>query len=171
MRRIAHLCIMVLCGLVPLLFAGCGSTRREVVADKAPVSIPAAKFKVMDVSNNTGEIFDVDVIGMMWNGMEDALKKEGMLWTEKSSTAPIELNIHIVAYEKGNLIARYLSPVGGSTRLAVKCDVNRGGRLITTIETREAYTFGNGLTFGAWRKIFNRAAEELTRELRLRMTG
>jgi len=143
---------------------GCSSAYKETVIDAAspaPVS-QSARMKVADVSNNTGELFDVDVIGLLWNGLDENLKNRGLLWTGPPAAAPYTLEAHIIRYQKGSIWLRNILPMWGKTTLAVKCDLKQEGRIIASVESKHTITLGSGsLTIGAWRKIFSEVAEDI----------
>jgi hypothetical protein len=150
-------------------FAACSGKRDEVSVEKSQMVFPVkqnVKIRVVDVSNDTGKIFDVDVIGMLWNGLDQSLRKRGLLWTEDSSVVPLRLEAHILKYSKGNVFARNLVPLWGKTELAVRCDLKEGDREVATIENKETISIGHeGLTVGAWRKIFTVVSEKVVNQL------
>ncbi len=119
------------------------------------------KVKVVDVSNDAHAVFDVDVIGLLWSGLEDSLKKRGMLWNEKTGGTPYTIEAHVVSYQKGSMGARWM-PYAGDTSLVVKCEVKNDGRQIAALESKHKITFGKGtFTRGAWRKVFEEVSEDL----------
>lgn len=156
--------------VISAFLTGCGPSRQDVKMDSRSAIPPTGKIKVVDVSNKTGRVFDVDAIGLLWQALEESLKKEGILWTEGSPGAPIEMTAQIVEYRKGNLLARYLSPIGGRTTLAVKYEIKEPGKGVTSLESEHSFSFGGGLTLGAWRKVFTVAAEDVVKELRGKLT-
>jgi hypothetical protein len=122
--------------------------------------------RVADVSNRTGEIFDVDVIGLLWSALEASLHARGVLWTGNPATSPLLLEATILNYEKGNVILRNLVPFMGETELKVQCTLRDGDKVIATVETSESISIGKaGLTLKAWQKIFQKAAEETVNQL------
>jgi hypothetical protein len=145
---------------------GCGSTREEL---SAPASVPAVsnvQIRVVDVSNDTRELYDVDVIGMMWNALEDSLRKRGMLWTPDAPGLPLLLEARVLKYQEGNLWLRPILPMWGKTVLTAKCEVKGEGRVVASAETNESITFGHEtFTVGAWRKVFATVAEDLVTQL------
>ena len=147
-------------------FWGCAGGREQVVTVPKPQQIPNARIVVANVSNNTGELFDVDVIGMLWNSLDQSLKTRDMLWTKKSSVAPLQLDAHVVKYQKGCAWYRCVLPMWGKTVLKVKGDLKQGNRVIATAESSRTFTIGNGtFTMGAWKKVFGDVAEELVTKL------
>lgn len=161
MRKLAS----VLMALVVLAsFSGCGSTPDENEAIYR--QLPNIKMKVVDVSNDTEELFDVDVIGMLWGALDQSLKRRDMLWPGEAAYAPYTIKASIIKYQKGSAWYRWVLPMWGKTYLTVKCDVVKDGRIYTTVEAQKDITFGDGtFTRGAWRKIFGEVAEELVQQI------
>ncbi|MHC1726097.1 MAG: hypothetical protein AB9866_08855 [Syntrophobacteraceae bacterium] len=127
----------------------------------APVVSSPIKVRVLDVSNDTHEVFDVDVIGLFWSGLQDSLRKRGMLWTPEMGGEPYILEAHVVKYKKGSMAKRML-PYFGDTLLVVKCGLRDGSREIATIEAKRKISFGGGtFTRAAWRKVFEEVSEEV----------
>ena len=92
-----------------------------------PVVTSPYKVRVADVFNDTHQVHDVDIIGLMWNGIEDSLKKRGMLWTTNSEGEPYVVEGHVVYFKKGGLAERFL-PRLGDTVLEVRVELSQGGR-------------------------------------------
>jgi hypothetical protein len=149
---------------------GCGSRREELPPPTTAPAVSNIKIRVVDVSNDTRELYDVDVIGMMWNALEDSLKKRGMLWTQEATGLPLLLDAHILKYQEGNVWLRPILPIWGKTVLTTRCEVKDGGKVVASAEVKRSITFGNEtFTVGAWRKIFSGAAEELVSDLAKRL--
>lgn len=145
---------------------GCGSTQEQMITATSPQQIPNVRIMVADVSNNTGKLFDVDVIGMLWNSLDQSLQNRGILWTRKSPISPLKLEAHVVEYQKGSALSRCLFPMWGKTVLAVKCDLKQGDQVIATAESKETFSIGSGtFTIGAWKKVFTRVADDLVNKL------
>lgn len=164
---------LIVCLLVSASLWGCGSKRPELPPPSAadvPAPVSSIKIRVLDVSNETHELYDVDVIGMMWSALEDSLKKRGMLWTPQTSGMPLTLEAHVLKYQEGSAWYRWILPTWGKTVLTTKCDLKDGGRLIASAEGKEAITFGHKtFTIDAWRKIFADVAEDLVSQLTRRL--
>ena len=154
----------ILAGLLFVaLLCGCGRTKGEslLAGPYTPSITSPLKFKVADVWNDTGQLFDVDVIGLLWNGLEHTLVEKGMLWTPQFTPKPYTLEAHVVKYKKGSIGMR-LMPFSGETLLVVHCDLKDGDRVIAKLESTRKFSFGNGtLTREAWRKVFNEVSEAL----------
>lgn len=152
---------------IPLLLIAChrGGTNINVGGDiytAQPVVSSPYKVRVLDVSNDTKEVFDVDVIGLMWNGLDDALKKRGMLWSEKSGAMTHTLTAHIVEFKKGSMFGRW-APYCGDTVLVVRAELRQGnGTASVQIESKRKITYGQSpLTRAAWKKAFEGASEDI----------
>jgi len=152
------------CCLVLLSLCACGSSKEPAAstATGPPPNSPT-KIRVVDVSNNTGELFDVDVIGLLWSGLDDALKKRGMFWTPDSPNPPLTIEAQVVKYKKGSAVARgMLVPYWGNTVLVAKCELKEGDRVIASAESKQSVSLGHGgISIGGWRKVFSAVGEEL----------
>ncbi len=93
---------------------------------------------MVDVSNDTHRVFDVDVIGLLWSGLEDSLKKRGMLWNAQAGGKPYTLEARVVEYKKGSIPGR-LVPLVGDVVLKVTCDLRDGDRQIATVESKHKF--------------------------------
>jgi hypothetical protein len=157
MRRL--ICCLAVVFLSVSLWA-CGSTPEETEGSYR--QMPNIKMRVVDVSNSTAELFDVDVIGMLWSSLDDSLKRRGMLWPGEAAYAPYKIEAQILQYKKGSAWYRWALPMWGNTDLVVKCDVIKDGHIIATVEAQKEVSFGDGtFTRNAWRKVFSEIAEDL----------
>lgn len=147
---------------VALLFACHRGSRDDIIMGPyVPAISSPTKIQVVDVSNDTREVFDVDVIGLLWTGLDDSLKKRGMYWTKEAGGKQYLLEAHVVKYRKGTHPGR-LIPRMGDTVLVVKCELRDGDRQIATIESKRKIGFGDMLlSREAWRKIFSEVAEDV----------
>jgi hypothetical protein len=149
---------------IALFLFACHRGQGANVSVYTPPPQPAAspyKVKVADVSNDTHQVFDVDVIGLMWEGVEDALKKRGMLMEQGTEGEPYLIAVHIIKFEKGNLCVRWL-PCAGDTILVVRAEVKRGGTQLAAIELKRKIAYGKGtFTRHAVKKIFDQVSEEI----------
>lgn len=151
----------------PLLFVflsgcllSCGSTPEQLGPTQR--QLPNVKIKVLDVSNSTSELFDVDVIGMLWSGLDESLKARGMLWAGQTAYAPMSLTANILKYQKGSAWYRWVVPRYGKTLLTVQCEVSKDGRNLVTVTAEKEISFGDGtFTRHGWRKVFGEVAEDL----------
>ncbi|NLJ28826.1 MAG: hypothetical protein GX433_12560 [Deltaproteobacteria bacterium] len=158
-------CLLAACLVVFTLF-GCGTTREQTFEDTGTPAAKNVQIRVVDVSNRTGEIFDVDVIGMLWTALNESLKKQGLLWVGDPSTTPLKMEAEIVEYQKGNFFLRYTLLPWGKTVLSVKCNIKDGDRLVATAEaTRTISVTHDAMTLSAYRKIFSEVADDLIHDL------
>ena len=129
-----------------------------------PVVTSPYKATVTDVFNDTHKVHERDVIGLLWNGMEDSLKKRGMLWTQNGEGDPYTLEGHVLYFQEGSVAERFV-PRLGDTVLAVRVELSRAGLHIATIESKQSISFGRGtLTRVAWKKIFEQVSEDVVNQ-------
>jgi hypothetical protein len=123
------------------------------------------KVKVADVFNDTREVYEVDVIGLLWNGIEDSLKKRGMLLVEpQAGVEPYVMEAHVVAFKEGDIYACWL-PYVGDTVLVARVELKKGGKLLATIESKGKATLGRGtMSFDAAKKVFDRVSEDIVNQ-------
>ena len=158
--------LVIGCLVMGASFWGCGAKRGELPPPTIAPAVSSIQVRVVDVSNETRELYEVDVIGMMWSALEESLKKRGMLWKPDSGGVPLTLEAQVLRYEEGTVWLRWFLPAWGRTTLTAKGDLKEGGRLIASAEAKEAITFGHQtFTIGAWRKIFGEVAEDLVSQL------
>ncbi len=153
--------------LLPVCLFGCGFWGHKDAASalKSPARIEVpdspVKVRVADVSNDTGQVFDVDVIGMLWNGIEDSLKDKGMLWAPGSRGEPYVMTGHIVYFKEPSFSKR-LVPHAGNTVLEVRVEITRGGQHVATIESSRKIGYGKGMwTLHAWKKVFAEVSKDV----------
>jgi hypothetical protein len=158
-------------GLITLFLIACHkgqggnvNVSGDVYSSPPAVSSPY-KVKVADVSNDTHEVYDVDVIGLLWNGLEDSLKKRGMLLVEpQAGIEPYVMEAHIVDFKKGEVAACWL-PCVGDTVLVAKVELKRGGKVLATIESKRKTTLGKGkMSMSAYKTVFERVSEDLVNQ-------
>jgi hypothetical protein len=152
--------------LMVIAIWGCGRTHQELPTTTETPPVSNIKIRVVDVSNDTRELYEVDVIGMMWAALDDSLKKRGMFWTPDTPGLPLILEAHVLKYQEGTVWLRPILPMWGKTVLTVKADLGENGQVVASAEVKQSITFANGtFTVGAWRKIFAGAAEDLVSQL------
>jgi len=135
----------------------------DIYGPKEVINSPY-KVRVSDVSNDTHQVYDVDVIGLLWNGLEDSLKKRGMLWTPQFEGEPYVMEGHIEYFRKGSMEARWV-PYVGNTVLTVRVELSQGGKHLASIESKHKIAFGGGtFTRNAWKKIFEEACEDVVNQ-------
>jgi len=160
--------LRMLCAIVLLfsLLSGCGSARDETPVQSVPAMRQDVRIRVVDVANKTGELFDVDAIGMLWNGIEEALRSKGLLWTGDAGIPVMTLKAEIVKYQKGNVYLRQVLPIWGKTLLTAKCDLREGDRVVASAESTRTISMGKeGFSFDAWKEIYRMVAEDLVNQV------
>jgi len=161
---------VVFCLLLVFLSA-CGKKVDDLTVDPDPRSIPQSdiKIRVADVANTTKELYDVDVIGMLWNALNDSLYRRGLLWMQEGEGPVLTIEARIVRYKKGHAVMRAF-PYLGNVELVVECDVKQGGSLIGSVESSRTISFGDELfAKEAWRKIFSVVGEDLINQISKRI--
>ncbi len=149
-----------------LAFLGCGTTREETMYRAEPPVAVDTKVRVTDVSNKTGEIFDVDLIGNLWDALDASLYQRGMLWDGRPGGQPLELHAEILEYQKGSFYLRNIIPPWGRTSIKARCTLKDGDRVVASSETVQTITLGDGsFTTNAWREVFKHAAEDLVTQM------
>ncbi|HYA43395.1 MAG TPA: hypothetical protein VEF34_18990 [Syntrophobacteraceae bacterium] len=132
----------------------------EVYTPKPVVSSPY-KVKVAQVYNDTHKVHDVDVVGLLWDDMEESLKKRGMLWDEKTQGEPYVLEGHVLYFKEGDMAERCVPYLGDSV-LAVRVELSQGGQHLATIQSKRRISFGRGMfTRRAWNKVFREVSEDV----------
>ncbi len=150
-----------LCIVTVLVLVACGSTKQEVVLEPATPSVVGVKMWVSDVSNKTGDLFDVDVIGSMWSALDASLYERGLLWNGEPEVKPLELRAEILEYQKGNFFLRNVLPNWGKSTIEARCVVMDGDMVIASLDTSQTITLGQGsFKTNAWREVFKLAAED-----------
>jgi hypothetical protein len=150
---------------------GCGTARHSAKLEYGVALRSDARIKVVDVSNDSKNLPDVDMIGLLWDSLKEQLHKESLLWTQDAGGTPLLMEAHITKYSKGDDIQRWLLPGFGSTVLSVRCEVKDGDLLIASVEVKRSIAYGDGIEFRAWKKIFARVAEDAVREIRSKLRG
>jgi hypothetical protein len=161
----------LLLGLAIVFLAACGTTEHAVKVQDQRAFSADTKVLVGQVSNKTGESFDIDIETMLREAMENELAKEHLLGTQQSPGV-VTMNINIIEYRKGDAFKRWLWPGYGSTVLVVEALLlDRDGNVDATAQANRSVDFGGGYTAGAWKKIFATVAEDLVSDLKQSVTG
>jgi hypothetical protein len=150
--------MVLLIGLV----SGCGRGREETPVQSSPVALRQdVRIRVVGVTNKTGELFDVDAIGLLWNGMEESLRNKGLLWTGDAGIPVMTLRGQILKYQKGSVLLRPL-PFWGKTYLMARCELMEGERIVASAEASRTISMSKeGFSFDAWKEIYREVAEDL----------
>jgi len=153
--------LAVVCFVLMLSACSKGNNGDIVTGPYTPAISSSIKVSVADVSNDTHDVFSVDIIGLMWNGMEESLRKRGMLWAPSMGGKPYALQAHILKFREGSAPARLL-PWAGDTVLVVSCELRNGDSHLATIDSKQKIAYGSSVfTRSAWRKLFTDASEEI----------
>ncbi|MGC9196651.1 MAG: hypothetical protein ACP5IL_14540 [Syntrophobacteraceae bacterium] len=130
----------------------------------AEVANSPIRIKVVDVSNDTNQVFDVDAIGMLWNGIDDCLKEKGMLWIPQSEGQPYFMTCRIVSFKETGFIKR-LMPYKGDTVLKVRVQISRGGKQVADFEVSRKIGYGKGMwTLHAWKDVFALVSKAIVKQ-------
>lgn len=154
-----------------LFLTACGTVEHSVrVADQQAFT-PATKVVVADVSNKTGETFDINIEQMLREAMVKELTKENLLGHAGNPNV-ISMNINVIEYRKGDAFKRWLMPGYGSTVLVVEATLlDADGNIDATAQANRSVDAGGGYTIGAWKTIFGDVASDLVSDLKARITG
>ena len=157
--------------MVTVFFVACGTVQHGVKLEDPNAFSSGTRVLVGQVSNKTGESFDLDIEAMLRDAMENQLQEEQLLATHGTPGA-VTMNINIIEYRKGDTFKRWLWPGYGSTVLVVEAVLlDSDGNVDATAQANRSVDFGGGYTAGAWKKIFANVAEDLVSDLKQRITG
>jgi hypothetical protein len=158
--------------LFPLIFlASCGTVEHSVKVEDQQAFGSDTKVLLGEVSNKTGETFDIDIEAMLRDAMIDELTKENLLGTQDSPDT-VEMNLNIIEYRKGDAFKRWLWPGYGSTVLVIEATLlDKDGNVDATAQANRSVDAGGGFTAGAWEKIFKTVANDLVSDLKQSMSG
>jgi hypothetical protein len=167
------------------LLIGCGTIHHTARFDPEFDPEPGTKVEVGEVSNETGETYDIDVAQMFRDALLGALEDEDLLATRPGEH--LIVNARIVEYDRGNAFKRWLLPGWGTTVLAVEAEVetvsNDVGGLpqvaaaavaasppseaesVGHVDARRTVAMGGAYTIGAWKSIMGDVAEDVVDEL------
>lgn len=162
MVRITRFFAVVFCAF---FLCSCGGGGDDIVIGPyTPAISSPVKIRVADVWNDTHRVYSVDVIGLLWNGLEDSLRRRGMLWTPQMGGQPLSLEAHVVQFKPGGMAQRFI-PLYGDTTLEVTCSLRDGDREIATIESKHKIAMGSGtFTRNASKKIFAEVSEDVVNQ-------
>ncbi len=158
---------------ISAILAGCASAPTKPTVESDLLPREGAVVELGSVSVKAGEKFQVDAPGMLRDAFERALTEEKIKWSGDPATDLFLLDVQIVDYEMGNAFKRWLLPGYGSTILAVKGELKEveSGALALSFEHKRGVYAGGAFTIGAWRMIFQSVADDIARELKIRIDG
>ncbi|WP_455379236.1 YajG family lipoprotein [Petrachloros mirabilis] len=154
-----------------VLTTGCGGPGVSMKGESGLLPKPGARIVLNEVKNVSGQIFDVDVEGLLRGAMLTALQGEQLEWTSGSSSHRFTLDLDILEYRPGNAFQRWLLPGYGSTVLGVRGslkDAQSGAVAAEFVHERSVY-FGGAYTIGAWSYVFDEVAEDIAEDLKVRI--
>lgn len=157
---------------VPVLFlVACGTVEHSVqVADEQAFS-PDTKILVRDVSNKTGETFDINIEQMLREAMDKELSKENLLGNADDAGV-VSMDVSIIEYRKGDAFKRWLWPGYGSTVLVVEATLlDADGNVDATAKANRSVDAGGGYTIGAWKEIFGNVSADLVSDIKANISG
>jgi hypothetical protein len=166
---VRKICLLALISIAVLVSAcssrkGAANIQENDVYTPKPVASSPYKVRVVQVCNDTHQVYDVDIIGLLWNGIEDSLKKRGMLWDGKTQDDPYIMECHILRFKDTDMAERFV-PYVGDTVLVVKVELSQGGKHLATIESQRKIALGRGtFTRKAWKKIFEQVSEDVVNQ-------
>lgn len=148
---------------------GCGTAQHAVKVEDEQAFKSDTKIVVGEVSNKTGESFDIDIEALFEDALVKELENQALLG-QKDDTGAITMNASIIEYTKGDAFKRWLMPGYGSTKLVVECQLlDSEGNVDAVAQANRSVDFGGGYTAGAWKKIFDDVAVDLVSELSSRI--
>jgi len=163
--RILQLIVMI------LFLTACGTVEHNVRVTDEQAFRPETKILVAEVSNKTGETFDIDVEQMLREAMIKELTRENLLG-KAGDPGLISMNVNIIEYRKGDAFKRWLWPGYGSTVLVVEATLlDAEGNVDATAKANRSVDAGGGYTVGAWKKIFENVSADLVSDLKANISG
>ena len=158
--------VVILCGLLPILVAGCTNVQHQVKLNKDYIPKEDVSIKVAKVINDTGFDFDIDIEEMLADALEDQLLEEDLLWLGGKQPV-LFMESTITGYKKGSAFKRWMMPGWGATELSIRCELkdDKNNRVGSAIASREVVA-GGGYTIGAWKTVFKDVASDVAEDLR-----
>ena len=77
----------------------------------------------------------------------------------------IVTNVTILGYKEGNAFVRWLSPVGGDSRIQVQATLEIDNQIIGGIESQKTIAWGGGYSITGWRMVIRWSATEVGRKI------
>lgn len=162
---------VLLAGLLVIAVNGCAGPGVAVTGGSGLLPKPGALVELREVTNRSGQTFDVDVEGMLRQAMQAALQEERLEWTSQARPEHFVLDLRITEYRPGNAFQRWLLPGYGSTVLAVEGAVTEAptGAVAASFVHQRSVHWGGTYTIGAWKQIFDTVAGDIARDLKIRI--
>ncbi|MDH3280585.1 MAG: DUF4410 domain-containing protein [Gammaproteobacteria bacterium] len=168
MHRTNYLWKAGLCLVFIAALAACGTVRHEAQLESGYVPPALARVELGDVSNATGNSYDIDIETMLADALMERLAKENLLATT-SDSEPLTLRVEIVEYAKGSATLRWLAPGAGKTVLEVRCELLDGEKIIGSADARRSVAWGGAYSAGAWKSIFRDVADDVVKDVATRL--
>lgn len=167
MKRLA---IAILISLLVTSLPGCNKNRPELPPESSGVETPVARqdvcIRVVDVSNKTTELYDVDAIGLLWTGLDESLRNKGLLWQGDKPIPVLKLYAEIIKYKKGNVLLRPFFSTWGKAHLVARCELREGDRVIASAEAKHTISMGTEwLKKETYKKVFKIVANDLVTQI------
>lgn len=158
--------------LLPVIgLMACGTVEHSVSVQDEQAFRPDTRVTVGQVSNRTGEDFDVDVEQMLREAMVRKLEEQDLAAAPDSEDV-MTINLNIIEYRKGDAFKRWLWPGYGSTVLVIEATLlDAEGDVDATAQANRSVDAGGGYTIGAWQTIFNDVAGDLVADLKMKISG
>ena len=158
--------------LLPVVWlAACGTVEHSVVVQDEQAFRPETKVAVGEVTNRTGESFDMDVEQMLRNAMLKKLEEQDLA-ASPASPEVMTIDLSIIEYRKGDAFKRWLWPGYGSTVLVIEATLlDTEGNVDATAQANRSVDAGGAYTIGAWQSIFDDVAGDLVAELKMKISG
>lgn len=167
MRRVAAVIVV---GMLLISLSACGRNRPELPVESSAVESAVMRqdicVRVVDVSNETRELFDVDALGLLWTGLDESLRDKGLLWQGNPQIPMLKLYAKIIKYEKGNFLTRPFLSTWGKAHLVANCELRDGDRVVATAEAKHTISLGSEwLKKETWKKVFKVVANDLIEQV------
>jgi hypothetical protein len=157
--------------LLTALLGACGTHRHNMEFAAGKTAIPTtAKYRVEPAVDDTGFTFDdkeesIDIGKAMTDALILKLREENLYAETPAGSFAVKSTV--TGYEPGNAFGRWLMPGVGSTKVEVSSAVlDPEQQTIGSIKTRNTVDAGGAFTVGAWKTVFEDAAEEVVKELK-----
>ena len=77
----------------------------------------------------------------------------------------IVTNITILGYKEGNAFVRWLSPVGGDSRIQVQATLEMNDQIIGGVESQKTIAWGGGYSINGWKMVIRWSATEVGQKI------
>ena len=150
--------------------SGCATTETQTFKED-PLVRPGAKIQLGAVTIPEGSSYEIDVIGLMTEALEESLVEHDIAWQGDPAADRFVLDVVVDDYEPGNAFKRWLLPGYGSTIVHVSGTLTdmSTGVVAGELDHERAVHAGGGYTIGAWKTIFDGIADDITTQLQNRI--